>query len=103
MKLSTKKVSLLGLGIALFVVLTMCLQVPIFEGGELVYEDPSLAQKQAYCSDEFATLYPEVTRINMPHEYYVDLTDKLRELKNDLIGLYRGSTSGEKVVVKVKK
>lgn len=79
------------------------LQVPIFEGGELVYEDPSLAQKQAYCSDEFATLYPEVTRINMPHEYYVDLTDKLRELKNDLIGLYGGSTSGEKVVVKVKK
>jgi ECF transporter S component (folate family) len=31
MKLTTKKVSLLGLGIALFVVLTMCLQVPIFE------------------------------------------------------------------------
>ncbi len=79
------------------------LQVPIFEDGELVYEEPSLAEKQAYCHDEFDSLYPEVTRINMPHEYYVDLTDKLRELKNDLIGLYGGSTTGEKAVVKVKK
>ena len=79
------------------------LQVPIFEDGELVYDEPSLKDKQKYCHDEFSTLYPEVTRINMPHEYYVDLTDKLRELKNDLIALYGRGTTGEKPAVKVKK
>ena len=31
------------------------------------------------------TLYPEVTRINEPHEYYVDLTIKLLKLKKQLI------------------
>ena len=75
------------------------LQVPIFEDGELVYDEPSLVEKQVYCHDEFNSLYPEVTRINMPHEYYVDLTDKLRELKNDLIGLYGGNSAGETTVV----
>ena len=28
----------------------------------------------------------------MPHEYYVDLTDKLRNLKNELIKLHANKT-----------
>jgi hypothetical protein len=39
----------------------------------------------------------------MPHEYYVDLTDKLRQLKSDLIALHGGKATGEKPTVKVKK
>src|SRR5699024_4218172 len=39
------------------------LLVPIFKNGELVYQDPSLQEKQEYCEKEFETLYPEVTRI----------------------------------------
>ena len=62
-----------------------CLQVPIFEQGRLVYQSPSLQEQQVYCEKEYDSLYPEVTRLVMPHEYYVDLSDELRELKQTLI------------------
>ena len=78
------------------------LQVPVFQNGELVYEEPTIEEKKAYCQEEFETLYPEVTRIRMPHEYYVDLTDKLRALKSELIALH-GNVSSEGPHVKVKK
>ena len=64
------------------------LQVPIFINVELVYNDPSLLEKQKYCEQEYNSMYPEVTRINKPHEYYVDLSDTLRELKNKLIEIH---------------
>ena len=58
---------------------------PIFKDGECIYHEPTLREKQKYCEEEFETLYPEITRLTMPHEYYVDLSDKLRELKQALI------------------
>lgn len=61
------------------------LLVPIFKDGKLVYNDKTLLEKKNYCDDEFKTFYPEVTRIDNPHEYYVDLSDKLRMLKNKMI------------------
>ena len=61
------------------------LLVPIFKNGELIYQDKTLKEKQEYCEKEWNSLYPEVTRITNPHEYYVDLSDTLRELKNGLI------------------
>ncbi len=61
------------------------LQVPIFLGGKLVYEQPSIMERQAYCADEFNTLYPEVTRLMNPHEYYVDLSEDLLSLKKKMI------------------
>lgn len=76
------------------------LQEPIFINGELVYELPTLKDRQRYCDEEFKTLYPEVTRINEPHEYYMDLTDKLRELKNQLIEMHKNKTDKPKQLVK---
>lgn len=61
------------------------LQVPIFVDGELVYEDPTIREKQAYHAEEMKTLYPEVKRTENPHGYYIDLTRKLLELKKALI------------------
>ena len=61
------------------------LQELIFENGKLVYVVPSLEDKIKYCADEMKTLYPEVKREEMPHEYYVDLTRKLLDLKKELI------------------
>lgn len=61
------------------------LQVPIFKNGELVYKQPTLEEKQKYFKKEFETLYPEVKRTLNPHQYYVDLSDKLRKLKQELI------------------
>lgn len=63
------------------------LQQPIFENGELVYNDPVLKDKQEYCNNEMKTLYPEVKRLENPHGYYVDLTKKLLKLKKELIRL----------------
>ncbi len=61
------------------------LQVPIFEYGELVYDDPDIRTKRDYCTKEMDTLYPEVKREENPHGYYVDLTRKLLNLKRELI------------------
>lgn len=67
------------------------LQVPIFLNGDLVYNDISVLEKQQYCKNDFNTFYPEIKRIDNPHEYYVDLTEKLLNLKNDLISQYKGN------------
>ncbi len=61
------------------------LQEQIFIDGELVYEDPTIKEKQAYHREEMKTLYPEVKRSENPHGYYIDLTRKLLELKKALI------------------
>ena len=61
------------------------LQVPIFKNGELVYEMPNILERQKYCQEQFKTIYPEIKRAENPHEYYVDLTRKLLNLKKELI------------------
>ena len=65
------------------------LQVPIFKNGELVYTLPSVTERRDYCIEEFKTLYPEIKRLSNPHEYYVDLSEKLLKLKNDMINEHR--------------
>ena len=61
------------------------LLVPIFRGGELVYEKPTLPQIEAYCAEQLDTLWDEVRRFENPHRYYVDLSQKLWNIKNDLL------------------
>ena len=61
------------------------LQKPIFINGELVYDDPLLLDKQKYCNEQMKTLYPEIRRANMPHEYYVDGTEDYVNFKQDMI------------------
>ena len=61
------------------------LQVPIFKNGELVYTCPSLPEIRQYCKEQIATLWPEVLRFEYPHNYYVDLSDRLLKIKLDLL------------------
>lgn len=68
------------------------LLLPIYQEGKLIYQDPSLQEKQQYCKQEIKTLYPEITRLENPHEYYVDLSDKLRTLKEKLIHQHQEKT-----------
>ena len=75
------------------------LLVPIFKNGQLVYQTPNIEETKAYCNDEFNTLYEEIKRTDNPHEYYVDLSDKLRKLKEELINTHRKQID-EKVKVK---
>lgn len=61
------------------------LLVPVFRGGELVYQKPSLDEIRTYCAGQLATLWPEVLRFDYPHNYYVDLSEKLLKIKLDLL------------------
>ena len=61
------------------------LQVPIFKNGELVYDCPDLHQIRAYCLEQVDTLWDEVKRFDNPHDYYVDLSQKLWDVKYGLL------------------
>ena len=61
------------------------LLVPIFKNGELVYKLPSLPEIKAYCQQQIDTLWDEVKRFDNPHTYYVDLSQKLWQIKYDLL------------------
>ena len=61
------------------------MQVPIFKNGKLVYELPSLEQIRAYCLEQVETLLDEVKRFDNPHNYYVDLSKKLWDIKYNLL------------------
>ena len=61
------------------------LQVPVFRGGKLVYELPTLKEIKTNCAYQVSTLWPEVKRFDYPHQYYVDLSEKLMELKDRML------------------
>lgn len=61
------------------------LLVPVFQKGELVYQSPSLHEIRAYCKEQVETLWDEVTRFENPHNYYVDLSRNLWQIKQDLL------------------
>ncbi len=61
------------------------LQVPVFEKGKLVYELPTLEQIKRNCAYQVSTLWPEVKRFDYPHQYYVDLSEELMELKDRML------------------
>ena len=68
------------------------LQKTIFKNGELVYNDPDILDKKAYCDAQMKTLYPEIKRTKMPHEYHVSGTEEYVELKKELILEHRKKT-----------
>ena len=61
------------------------LLVPIFRDGRLVYQKPALDDIRAYCAQQLTTLWPEVLRFDYPHNYYVDLSEKLLKIKLELL------------------
>ena len=61
------------------------LQVPIFLKGELVYNCPSLEEIRTYCLEQVDKLWDEVKRFDNPHTYYVDLSQKLWDVKYGLL------------------
>ena len=65
------------------------LLVPIFEKGKLVYELPTLDEIRRRFAYEVSTLWPEVKRFDFPHQYYVDLSEKLMSLKDEMLDAKR--------------
>jgi len=66
------------------------LLVPIFKNGECVYTSPHISEIQSYCQKEVETLWDEVKRFENPHAYYVDLSEDLWQLRNDLLNANDG-------------
>ncbi len=61
------------------------LLVPIFREGKLVYRTPGIEEIKTYCSQQVHTLWDEVKRFENPHRYYVDLSQKLWDIKHRLL------------------
>lgn len=65
------------------------LQTQIFKNGELVYALPTLEEIRKHCAEEIDQMWDEVRRFNNPHNYYVDLSEKLWNIKHDMIAEHR--------------
>ena len=50
-----------------------------------MYKLPTLREIKTYCAYQVSTLWPEVKRFDYPHQYYVDLSPKLMELKDKML------------------
>lgn len=61
------------------------LLVPVFEKGECVYESPTLPEIQKHCKTQLGNLWEEVKRFENPQNYYVDLSQKLWDLKHAML------------------
>jgi len=61
------------------------LLVKIFEKGQQVYQSPSIHKIRDYCQDQIELLWPEVKRFEKPHEYFVDLSQDLWDIKDKLL------------------
>lgn len=61
------------------------LQEKIFENGKLIYEQPTLKEIAKYTQQQLGTLWEEVKRLKNPQKYYVDLSQKLYDLKTDML------------------
>lgn len=57
----------------------------IFKEGKLVYESPDIETVKQFCYDQVETLWEEILRFENPQTYYVDLSQRLWDMKNALI------------------
>jgi nicotinate phosphoribosyltransferase len=62
------------------------LLVDVLRDGELVYETPSIEAMRERRRSDVARLDPGVKRLLNPHIYHVSLTQRLWELKQELVG-----------------
>ena len=61
------------------------LLTPIYQGGKLVYNRPTLDEIKAYCAQQVDTLWDELKRFENPQSYPVDLSQKLYDIRQDLL------------------
>ena len=64
------------------------IRVQIFKNGRRVCEEKPLDELQKFCGEQVGTLWDEVKRFENPHRYYVDLSQRLWDVKNRLISKY---------------
>jgi len=57
----------------------------IFKSGECVYKSPPVADMRANSAKSLAQIWDETLRFENPHNYYVDLSQKLWNVKDQLL------------------
>lgn len=65
------------------------LLVQIFDKGESIYESPNIHEIKSYCSNQIDLLWDEVKRFERPHEYFVDLSQELWDIKDKLLNSHK--------------
>ena len=58
---------------------------PIFKNGQLVYSMPTIDEIRAHCVAQLYTLWDEIKRFENPQTYYVDLSEKLLGIRDQLL------------------
>ena len=69
------------------------LLVPVFRGGKQIYKLPALDEIRAHCTAELDGVWDEVRRFTNPHNYYVDLSERLWHCRHDMIKAARAKKS----------
>lgn len=64
------------------------LQEQIFRNGECIYPDYTADELKKHCEAQLETIWDEVKRFENPHEYYVDLSQKLYDIKHSMLDKY---------------
>ncbi|MFA6948530.1 MAG: nicotinate phosphoribosyltransferase, partial [Eubacteriales bacterium] len=57
----------------------------VFKDGKCVYTRPTTEQIRDFCAQQIALQWDEVRRFEYPHNYYVDLSKKLWDIKHELL------------------
>ena len=65
------------------------LRVQLFKAGRCVYKSPAIREIRDYCQSELDTLWDQIKRFENPQTYYVDLSLKLWNCKNELLAACR--------------
>lgn len=66
------------------------LLIPIFVQGNCVYESPSIEEIRQHCQESVTKLWDSLKRFENPQTYYVDLSEKLWQIKDHLLRSIRG-------------
>ncbi len=74
-----------------YTVKTLTMQV--IKGGKVVYDMPKLKEIASFAKSEMSTFWDEYLRIDSPHIYKVDLSDKLLQLKNEMLSEIKKGTN----------
>ena len=61
------------------------LQERIFDKGRQVYSVPDIDESRRLCAAQLESMWKEVLRWENPHDYYVDLSEKLWNIKDTLL------------------
>lgn len=65
------------------------IKVKMIENGKIIYNFPTIEETRHNVQKELSTLWDEALRLENPHSYIINLSDKLSKLKIELLNQYK--------------